>query len=96
MPIPLAYLITFTCYGARLRGSESGSVDRKHNVPGTPFIPHRLSWVHADANKMKTLPYELSANQRLVVLEAIRDVCAQFAAGPCSRLTFGQTTSILL
>ncbi len=24
--------ITFTCYGARLHGDESGSVDRHHNL----------------------------------------------------------------
>jgi len=28
------YLITFACYGAHLHGDESGSVDRKHNLPG--------------------------------------------------------------
>ena len=43
MPIPLAYLITFTCYGMRLRGDQAGSVDRKHNIPGTPLIPPRPS-----------------------------------------------------
>ena len=37
--IPLAYLITFACYGARLHGDESGSVDRHHNLPGTPYLP---------------------------------------------------------
>ena len=30
---PLAYLITFTCYGTRLHGSEFGSVDRGRSVP---------------------------------------------------------------
>ena len=36
--IPLAYLITFTCYGTRLHGHKSGSVDRRHNAPGSPFL----------------------------------------------------------
>jgi len=27
---PLTYLITFSCYGSHLHGSENGSVDRDH------------------------------------------------------------------
>jgi hypothetical protein len=34
----LAYLITFTTYGARLHGSARGSVDDEHNVYGTPLL----------------------------------------------------------
>ena len=30
---PLSYLITFTCYGTRLHGSELGSVERGKWVP---------------------------------------------------------------
>jgi hypothetical protein len=33
---PLAYLITFPTYGTWLHGDERGSVDRDHNLPGTP------------------------------------------------------------
>src|ERR1700679_1420892 len=29
----MRYFITFACYGAHLHGSETGSVDRNHNVP---------------------------------------------------------------
>jgi len=36
--IPLAYLITFTTYGTWLHGDPRGSVDREHNVWGTPFL----------------------------------------------------------
>ena len=35
---PLAYLITFTCYGARLHAGEKTSVDRNHNVFATPYL----------------------------------------------------------
>ena len=31
-------LITFACYGCHLHGSEFGSVDLAHNVPGTPIL----------------------------------------------------------
>ena len=37
--IPLAYLITFRSYGTWLHGDERGSVDRFHNVYGTPRLP---------------------------------------------------------
>jgi hypothetical protein len=32
------YLIIFACYGCHLHGNEPGSVDREHNVPGTPNL----------------------------------------------------------
>lgn len=35
---PLAYLITFTTYGAWLHGDKRGSVDPAHNAYRTPFI----------------------------------------------------------
>ena len=35
---PLAYLITFRCYGTWLHGDERGSMDRTHNVFGAPKI----------------------------------------------------------
>jgi hypothetical protein len=35
---PVIYPITFACYGRHLHGSESGSVDREQNVPGTPIL----------------------------------------------------------
>jgi hypothetical protein len=36
---PLAYLITFRSYGTWLHGDPRGSVDRFHNVYGTPRLP---------------------------------------------------------
>lgn len=30
----MTYLITFACYGYHLHSDESGSVDRKHSLPG--------------------------------------------------------------
>ena len=37
-PIPLAYFITFTCYGTWLHGNKETAVDRDHNIPQTPFF----------------------------------------------------------
>jgi hypothetical protein len=34
----MVYLLTFACYGCHLHGDEAGSVDRGHNVPGSPLV----------------------------------------------------------
>ena len=36
--IPLAYLITFRCYGTWLHGDKRGSIDRFHNAHKSPHI----------------------------------------------------------
>jgi len=36
--IPVAYFITFNCYGTWLHGEKSTSVDRFNNTPGTDFL----------------------------------------------------------
>ena len=78
-PIPLAYLITFTCYGTRLHGDPSGSVDRDHNILGTPFLPANSRRVLAHEEKLKQDRYELDRPRREVVLQAIREVCSHRA-----------------
>ena len=74
-PIPLAYLITFTCYGTRLHGDGSGSVDRHHNLPGSLFLPVNPARWSVEQKQMKQEPYELDGKRRALVLEAIREVC---------------------
>jgi REP element-mobilizing transposase RayT len=72
---PLAYLITFTAYGVRLHGDASGSVDRRHNVYGTPHLqpdPRRLK---TDRGLMRQPPYMMDGRRRGIVLEAIRELC---------------------
>lgn len=71
----MAYLITFTCYGTRLYGDEGGSVDRNHNIYGTPFLPSSTKRVSALQRAMNQETYELDSVRRAVVLEAIRQVC---------------------
>ena len=73
--IPLAYLITFTCYGTRLRGDEHGSVDRDHNIPGTPFLPPNPTRVSAQEKRMKQETSALDRADRALVLEALQEVC---------------------
>ena len=73
--LPLAYLITFTCYGTWLHGKDPFSVDRDHNVPGTPFVARDPEREKRELRRMDQPPYELDVPRRQVVLNAIREVC---------------------
>ena len=70
------YLITFACYGCHLHGSESGSVDREHSVPGTPTLEVDSERAAAETESMDQAPYHLDQIRRDVLLEAIQEVCA--------------------
>ena len=72
---PLAYLITFTCYGKRLHGDEAGSVDRRHNTPGAPLLPPRRGWVITDQRHMNQETYTLDRVRREIVLRSILRHC---------------------
>ncbi len=74
--VPLAYFITFVCYGTWLHGDERGSVDREHNLPGTPYLPPDAERVRAEQELMDQPPYELDDRRREVVLKTIQEVCA--------------------
>jgi REP element-mobilizing transposase RayT len=73
--IPVAYLISFRCYGTWLHGDERGSIDRFHNVYQSPYIEPNSGWKDYNASKLKSEPVRLSAAQRNVVEVAIREVC---------------------
>jgi len=72
---PLAYLITFRCYGTWLHGDRRGSTDRKHNVYGAPKIPTNVRLEKSDSSQRKNEPITLDASQRSVVERAVREVC---------------------
>src|SRR5712692_3821473 len=72
---PLAYLITFRCYGTWLHGDERGSVRRKHNLSGTERISPRPRLKRAETLQLKHSPVTLNAKQREVVKKAVREVC---------------------
>ena len=76
MAIPLAYLITLTCYGTRLHGDDAGSVDEDHNQFGAPFLPANPRRVLAQQKQMKQAPYRLDRRRRTTVLEALQQHCA--------------------
>src|SRR6184192_3092470 len=71
---PLAYLITVRCHGTWLHGDRRGSMDRKHNLYGTPKIPRNKPFENSDRQQLKHPRIMLSAKQRAVVDIAIRDV----------------------
>jgi REP element-mobilizing transposase RayT len=73
--IPLAYHITYSCYGARLHGDESGSVDRRHNIPGTPYLAPDSRRVQIERELMNEPAYEMDAYRRGIVLNAVQEVC---------------------
>jgi len=73
---PLAYLITFRCYGTWLHGEERGSVDRRHyNRYGAPDMPANKKVLNEEKASLKTSRFVLNREQRSVVTSAIREVC---------------------
>jgi REP element-mobilizing transposase RayT len=73
---PLAFLITFRCYGTWLHGDERGSVDRRsfHRY-GTPAMPANRKLVDDERLELRHDALTLDNIQRVVVENAIREVC---------------------
>jgi len=71
----LRYFITFACYGARLHGDESGSVDRHHNLVGSRLLEPNAERVLAERRDMLQDPYVLDQAARQLVLAAIQRHC---------------------
>ncbi len=67
----MRYLITFACYGEHLHGDEFNSVDRKHNIYGSPYA--QVSNDRADTKRelMDQLPYLLDKTRREIVLKTL-------------------------
>lgn len=72
---PLAYLLTWTCYGTWLHGDERGSVDRDHNAPLTPFLPADSRLQRASGSRLRHEPLILRVAARRVVHETITVHC---------------------
>ena len=72
---PLAYHITFTCYGTWLHGDERRSADRSHNVPGAPYLAPNDGRLEAARRRMVQPPYRLDAARRGCVLQAVMAAC---------------------
>jgi hypothetical protein len=57
---PLAYLITFRCYGNRLHGDRRGSMDRTHHVHGAPRLAPSEPFENSERKQLKHAPVALS------------------------------------
>ena len=73
--IPLAYLITFRCYGTWLHGDERGSVDEFNNKYDTPFLPPNEKWLGFNKEILKSPPVKLNSEMRNLVESALRETC---------------------
>ena len=73
---PLAFLITYRCYGTWLHGDKRGSVDRrKFHRHGTPAMPANKRLAEDETLELKHAAVTLDKAQRVVVEDAIREVC---------------------
>ena len=75
---PQAYFVSWGTYGIRLHGSSKPHVDRDHNEYGAPFAPTDPNRKRAARERMGGDPIRLTLEQRKVVEDAIRDVCARY------------------
>ena len=73
--IPLAYLITFRCYGTWLHGDARGSVDRFHNRYTSPYIDPNEPWRRHNERVLRREPVILGTSCRTSVEAAIRETC---------------------
>ncbi|MBX9735978.1 MAG: transposase [Phycisphaerales bacterium] len=78
---PLAYFITWTVRGTWLHFDERGSVDRAHNVYGTPILPPDAQRELAVADRASRPTELLTEDERLVIEGAIRDQCTHAGWG---------------
>jgi REP element-mobilizing transposase RayT len=74
---PLAVFFTFRCYGTWLHGDERGSVDRNHNIYGTPRISPNKNWRKFNEQKINHAPVKLTAKSRGSVEKSIRETCTK-------------------
>ena len=73
--IPLAYLITFTCYGTWLHGDKRGSVDFMHNQFGEDFLEEDRQREQEEFRQLKHSPVYLTQEQRECIAQSIAEVC---------------------
>jgi REP element-mobilizing transposase RayT len=72
---PIAYLITFRCYGTWLHGDERGSTDRFHNRYQSPYIAPDERRQEQKQSILKSKPVTLDADRRAAVGKAVRETC---------------------
>ncbi|MEA3366700.1 MAG: transposase [Planctomycetota bacterium] len=73
---PLAYHLSWTCYGQWLHGDARGFVDRRHHTPGEPYPYNIPQWYADAANRLSEPPCWLNDADRRIAEHAIREACA--------------------
>jgi|SRR6185312_9608106 len=73
--VPLAYLITFRCYGTWLHGDERGSIDRHRSQYNSEYIIANPNWHDYNVRHLKHAPARLTDAQRQSVEAAVRETC---------------------
>ena len=71
---PAAFLITFSCYGARTHGEDRATVDKQHNGFGAPFADEHPGRVYIERRCMVETAFLLDEAARDAVLAAVRQV----------------------
>ena len=74
---PMAYLISFRCYGTWLHGDERFSMDRHNNQFGTPKYGKMEHWNEISTDRLKHPPVTLNIHRRVSVEKAIRETCGK-------------------
>ncbi|HKQ75064.1 MAG TPA: transposase [Blastocatellia bacterium] len=72
---PMAYFISFRCYGTWLHGDVRGSVDRTHKTYGSPFVAPDEQREYEEFRRLKHAPVILDERRRPVVEKTVREVC---------------------
>src|SRR3989304_322730 len=72
---PLAYFLTFRCYGTWLHGDSRGSTDRDHNILGTQLLPPDPPRMQLPDALLRHPPVKLDAARIAVVADAIQREC---------------------
>jgi len=72
----VVYLITLACYGSHLHGDESGSVDRRHAVPGAPMLEPNFNRSFAARRSMLQGSYTMDRPRRDTVLASLVERCS--------------------
>jgi REP element-mobilizing transposase RayT len=72
---PLAYIISFRSFGTWLHGDRRGSVDRFHNVYGSPRLGPEHTREIYERSIMTRPPVRLNAKQRAAAERGIRETC---------------------
>jgi REP element-mobilizing transposase RayT len=74
--LPLAYFLTWTCYGTWIHGDDRGSVDDQNRAHGTPFLPRQPARHRHESALLRAEPFLLTDPMRLLVDRTIRDHCS--------------------